>query len=240
MSNLKIPAALFLVSIICSCAGQKYRDFKTPTPLPDGHALILGFQGGRDSWNDPRPGVARLAAKLRSLNLEAAHIEVVENTKRELALKFIRNAFDRDRNRKLSSDEKANSRIVIYGMSFGGAAVVKLAREMENASIPILLTVQVDSVGRGDSLIPENVRRAANLFQRTGKIIHGEPEVKAEDPVKTEIIGNFEFDYKNSNIDISKVPWYKKIFRGAHTKMDRDPEVWRKVEELILGVLDQE
>jgi hypothetical protein len=219
---------------ICSCAGQQYSSFKTATPLPKGHFLILGFQGGRDSWDDPRPGVARMAEKLRSMNLPNVHVETVENKKRNLAMMLIRNAFDFDSNRYLSDDERKNVRLIIYGMSFGGAAVVKLARELDGENLPILLTIQIDSIGRNDAEIPANVKRAANLFQRSGKVIHGEPEIRAKNPSHTEILGNFEYDYKNSSIDISNVSWIKKIFRVAHSKMDRDPAVWSHVEQLIL------
>ncbi len=196
--------------------------------------MILGFQGGRDSWDDPKPGVARLAQKLRSLNLPGVHVDTVENQKRNLAMKLIRNAFDFDGNRHLTEDGKKNVRLIVYGMSFGGAAVVKLARQLDEENLPILLTVQVDSIGRDDAEIPPNVKRAANLFQRSGKIIHGEPEIRAQDPSRTQILGNFEYDYRNSSIDISNVSWIKKIFRAAHTKMDHDPAVWSSVEQLIL------
>ncbi len=58
------------------------------------------------------------------------------------------------------------------------------------------------------------------------------------DPQKTAILGNFRFDYRNKKIDLSEVSWFKKVFRTAHTKMDHDPEVWAKVEELILSVIE--
>ncbi len=225
---------LLLTLFTCACAGQKYSSFKTATPLPKGHFLILGFQGGRDSWDDPKPGVARLAQKLRSLNLPYVHIETVENQKRDLAIMLIQNSFDFDGNRYLTEDERRNVRLIVYGMSFGGAAVVKLARQLDNENLPILLTIQIDSIGRNDAAIPSNVKRAANLFQRSGKVIHGEPEIRAENPTHTQILGNFEYDYKNSSIDISNVAWIKKLFRVAHTKMDRDPEVWSLVEQLVL------
>jgi hypothetical protein len=229
-----------LVLFTCACAGQKYSSFKTTTPLSKGHFLILGFQGGRDSWHDPKPGVARMAQKLRSLNLPGIHVETIENKKRNLAMMLIKNAFDFDGNRGLTEDERKNVRLIVYGMSFGGAAVVKLARQLDSENLPILLTVQVDSIGNDDAEIPANVKRAANLFQRSGKIIHGEPEIHAQNPNITKILGNFEYDYKKSSIDISNVSWIKKIFRVAHTKMDRDPTVWSLVEQLIVEEITAE
>ena len=95
----------------------------------------------------------------------------------------------------------------------------------------------MDSVGRTDAVIPPNVRRAANLYQDSGWLIRGEAPIRAEDPERTETLDNFRFQYDNSDIDLSHLPWYKTIGRVAHAKMDRDPTVWQKVEELILNVL---
>jgi len=58
--------------------------------------------------------------------------------------------------------------------------------------------------------------------------------IRAADPSQTALLGNFRYSYRNKKIDISRVSWLKKIFRTAHTKMEYDPEVWGKVEELIL------
>jgi hypothetical protein len=214
--------------------GQRYQDFATRTPLVEGDLLILGFMGGRDSW-DTNNALRRLALKLRSRADAGFHVETVENRKRALAIEFVRNAFDRDRNGQLDERERASVRLILYGQSFGGAAVVKLAWQLKSMAVPVWLTVQIDSVGRGDRIIPSNVAQAANLFQRNGLLIRGEREIVPEDPDRTTIVGNFEFDYSQKDVDISQVRWYKKIFRVAHNKVEHDPDVWAKVEELILA-----
>ena len=216
---------------------QRYQDFTTPTPLKEGDTLIIGFMGGRESWDNGKRGVRKLALKLRAMNLPGVHVETVENKRRRLAIELIRNAFDRDRDGRLDERERASARLIVYGQSFGGAAVVKLARQLESLGVPVLLTVQVDSVGRGDKVIPPNVRRAANLFQRDGLIIKGEREIRAEDPARTAIVGNFKFDYDGKKVDLSEVSWLKRLFQAAHTKMDHDPEVWALVERLILDAV---
>jgi hypothetical protein len=213
--------------------GQRYHHFTTPTPVEENKVLILGFLGGREPWNNPHRNVRKLALKLRAQYAGAVRVETVENKKRHLARELIHRAFDRSHDGQLDAQERAGVRLIIYGQSFGGAAVVKLARELERMGIPVLLTVQVDSVGRDDGIIPANVARAANLFQRNGRFIRGEPKIHAQDPSRTKIIGNFEFDYRNKKIDLSEVSWTKKIIRVAHTKMEFDPAVWALVEELI-------
>jgi len=233
---------LLLIAVIClmlhgGCIlprGQRYRHFTTPTPLPQDQILVLGFMGGREPWNNDERNVRKLALRLRSMNDPGICIETVENKKRSLAIELIRNAFDRNRDGKLDERERSSIRLILYGQSFGGAAVVKLARQLKKMDVPVFLTVQVDSIGRGDRVIPPNVAHAANLFQGNGWIIRGEPEIRAEDPARTTIIGNFKYDYSHKQIDVSKVPLMKKAFRVAHTRMEYDPDVWAKVEELIL------
>ena len=51
-----------------------------------------------------------------------------------------------------------------------------LARALEKDGIPVLLTVQVDSVaklGKNDTTIPANVAQAANFYQPHG-LVHGD------------------------------------------------------------------
>ena len=234
----------FLASLLClvllSCSlvqGQRYQDFTVPTPLQEEDFLIVGFMGGRESWDNDKRGVRKLALKLRSMNLPRVYVETVENKKRQLAIELIRKAFDYNRDGQLDVRERASARVIVYGQSFGGAAVVKLARQLKKIEVPVLLTVQVDSVGRGDKVIPSNVVRAANLVQRDGLIIKGEREIRAEDATKTTIIGNFKFAYRGKKIDLSEVSWLKRVFQAAHTKMDHDPEVWALVERIILDVI---
>ncbi len=225
-------ACLFLFSPVVR--GQHFGDFITPLPLPKDHVLVIGFLGGRDDWDDDKRSLRRLALKLRARRLPGLHVETVENTKRNVALRLVREAFDRNRDGTLDAPERKAARLIVYGQSFGGAAVVKFARQLQELGVPILLTVQIDSVGLGDGKIPANVRRAANLYQRDGLLIEGEAPVVAEDPQRTEILGNFLYVYKDKEIDLSHESWWRKIFRIPHLKMENDPEVWAHVERLIL------
>jgi hypothetical protein len=208
-----------------------------PASIGPPETLIMGFMGGRDSWDDARPGVGRMAKKLREMGLPGMQVATIENRKRQVALELVRRAFDRNHDGELDSGERQSARLILYGQSFGGAAVVKFARELKVLDIPVILTVQVDSVGRNDEVIPSNVAAAANLFQRDGFFVRGCRTIRAENPRTTEIIGNFQFTYRDSAIHLSGVPWYKKAFRRAHARMDLDPAVWNKVAELILSAL---
>lgn len=209
------------LGFLASCTGIALSDIGTPLPVPEGSCVVVGFLGGRDRWDDETKGVRQLALKLADPS-SRIYVETFENRRRDVALAFV---------------ERARSlRLVVFGQSFGGAAVVKFARELEARSIPVDLTVQIDSVGRSDGAVSPNVRYAANFYQDDGWVIEGEHPVEAEDPTRTTVLGNFRFDYDSppgKDISLSGVPWHKRIFRFAHARMDRDPRIWSAVEALV-------
>lgn len=229
----------YRVALLCSialfaaavCRSQNFSDFTTPLPLAPGNTLVIGFLGGWERWNDGHRGVRKLALKLRE---EAGvNAETISNHKQELAIKLIRAAFDWNHNGRLDTEERAGARIILYGQSMGGAAVVKVARRLRTLGIPVLLTVQVDSVGRSDGVIPSNVIAAANLFQHDGPPIMGRERIRAADPSRTRILGNFQYRYWFKEVDTSDATWARKTLGGAHARMELDPEVWAHVERLI-------
>jgi hypothetical protein len=218
-------AAGLAMACSMSCAGIAMTDIRTPLPVPDGSCVVVGFLGGRDRWDDETKGVRQLAQKL-SESASNVHAETFENRRRDVALEFVERA----------RRERREIRLVVYGQSFGGASVVKLARALRTRDIAVDLTVQVDSVGRGDGRIPPNVRYAANFYQDDGWFLEGEHPVEAEDPSRTVVLGNLRFDYDSppgKDISLADVPWYKLVFRIAHARMDRDPRVWSEVERLV-------
>ncbi|MCL5289178.1 MAG: hypothetical protein M1453_14430 [Acidobacteria bacterium] len=220
---------------------QKFSDFTTSTPIPEGDTLVIGFLGGWEKWNEPKRGVRKFAMRLRAKNLPGVHIETAENHRREIALELVKKAFDRDADGTLSEAEAASARLIVFGQSFGGAAVNKLCKELKPLGVPVLLAVQIDSVGVDDAEVPSNVRRAANFFQRDDYFfIRGERQLRAEDATRTEILGNYRLKYRGKKIDLSDGRWYQKIFRNAHVKMEQDPDLWAKVEELILAQIQEQ
>lgn len=204
----------------------------TPTTPP---VIVLGFVGGVVKYDDPVRSEVKLADHLRAEYPSGVFVETFENRHREKALHVILTQLGADRSGLLSENEKRQARIILYGHSWGGSAMVELARELDKRGIPVLLTVQVDSVKRfsvDDSVIPSNVARAANFYQPNG-VIHGRAEIHAADPAKTQILGNFRFDYKEHPIHCTEYPWYDRTFAKAHTEIDCDPTVWSRVEALI-------
>ncbi len=202
------------------------QDLLSKPPFPEGSCVVVGFLGGRDGWDDESKGVRKLALDLRDAN-EGIFAETFENRSRDVAFEFVLGAL---------GDGSLGPRLVVYGQSFGGAAVVKFARGLEKRSIPIALTVQIDSVGRDDDRVPANVRYALNLYQSDGWFIRGEEPIRAEDEERTVVLENRRFQYNEppgSDIELTDVPWWKLIFRIAHARMDRDERVWDLAERAI-------
>ena len=181
----------------------------------------------------------KLALKLRSLDLPSVDVETVENRQEKLALQLIQNALDRNGDGKLDEEERTSARLILYGHSLGGGSVVKLASELKEIGVPVLLTIQVDSVGRKDRVIPSNVARAINFYQHNGPFIRGRSEIIAEDAQKTTILGNYKYDYKNKKVDDSELFWLARILEGAHAKLEFDPDVWAKVGQLIVHEIEE-
>ena len=67
----------------------------------------------------------------------------------------------------------------------------------------------------------------------------GQAAIRAVDPGRTKIIGNFRVDYKASPYTCNEYPWYDRIFMKPHTQIECDPKVWRQAEDLIRADLPQ-
>jgi len=211
-------------------------DAVTTTPV-----IVIGFVGGFVRHDDMVHSAVQVAAHLR-LDYPSGVYEVLENHRREEAHAEIVRLVDTDHDGTLSAAEKKNARIILYGHSWGASEAVTLARQLEREGIPVLLTIQVDSVskrGENDKVIPANVAEAANFYQLSG-FLHGQPQIRAADPARTHIIGNFRFDYKANPIDCKQYPWYDRLFMKAHTEIECDPRVWTQVESLIQSRLPRQ
>jgi pimeloyl-ACP methyl ester carboxylesterase len=218
-----------------ACGGVRIADLSAPRPVPAGSCVVVGLLGGLDNWDEPDKGVRKLALSLRDPD-RRLYAETFENRRVGIARQFVVLTLDADRDGVVSETEGARARIVVYGQSLGGMAAARLARLLEREGVPIELLVLIDSVGWADQDIPSNVRRAANLYQDDGLVIRGQHPIRPADPDATRIVGQWEFEYDEppgSTIRVEDLPWHKLAFRVAHARMDRDPRVWQKVDDVI-------
>jgi hypothetical protein len=110
---------------------------------------------------------------------------------------------------------------------------------LEKEGIPVLLTVQIDSVaklGESDKFVPANVREAVNFYQQRG-LIRSQGRIEAVDPQRTKVIGNIRLDYKGQALECEKYPWWDRYIVKAHTQIECDPKVWSQVDSLIRSKL---
>lgn len=227
-----------LALVVYPAAGQSLKQLSTRVPLPAGDTLVIGFVGGLHKWDDDERGVRRLVLRLREIN--GVHGESMSHLREEVARAFIVKALDTDGDGELSDTEKSQARIILFGQSLGGSETVGTARWLADRGVPVLLTVQIDSVGLRDGVIPSNVRAAANLFQHERWTFRGEPSIRAADPARTKIIGSFPYEYKDRPlVDPNPGTWVRQTIGGGHAKMELDPEVWSRVESLILDALKE-
>jgi hypothetical protein len=200
--------------------------------------IVIGFVGGFIRHDNLAHSEVQLAARLRQAYLSGVDVETFESYHKGKARNWVLGLLDTNHDGTLATVEKQNARIIIYGHSWGGSEAIGLARELEKDGIPVLLTVQVDSISfrHNDRVIPANVARAANFYQPNG-LLRGQSGIHAADAGRTSIIGNFRSDYTASPYSCEKYPWYDRIFVKTHTQIECDAGVWRHAEALIRSEL---
>lgn len=201
--------------------------------------IVIGFVGGFVRHDDTVHRPVQVAERIRKDYPSTVYMKVFENRRREQAHQAILGLLDINHDGTLSDEEKRNARIILYGMSWGGSETVALARELQAEKIPVLLTIQVDSVEKiqeNDEVIPANVAEAVNFYESDG-FVHGRSEIRAEDPSRTKILGNFRFSYTSMPASCENYPWWDRWFVKPHTEIECDPTVWTKVEALIRSKL---
>ena len=201
--------------------------------------IVIGFLGGFVAHDNPIHSEVQLSARLRKEFPTGVEVQTFESYNGEKAHQAIRKLLDINHDGTLSEEEKQNARIIIYGHSWGGAESVYLARTLEKDGIPVLLTIQVDSIcrpGANDTTIPANVAQAANFYQPHG-LLHGHHDIRPANEAKTRIVGNFRFDYRKSSLNCPNYPWYDRRLVKSHTQIECDPVIWDQVDALIRSTL---
>jgi hypothetical protein len=198
------------------------------------NTMIIGFVGGfvkQDDLNHPEVKFAALLSEVHP----SIHAQVFANHQGKKALRQVLQLLDTNRDGIITESEKQQARIIIYGHSWGASQAVALARALGKRGVPVLLTIQIDSVrkpGQDDATIPSNVKNAINFYQTAG-IIHGRSMIRAADPEVTDILGNFQMSYRAHRINCENTPWFARYFTAPHQEIENDPEVWKEIATVI-------
>lgn len=193
--------------------------------------------GGRVSAGNLAHREALVTEDLRERYPQSIHAMLFANHDSAMALQSVLQQLDPKTNGHPTAAQKAAARIVIFGHSWGASEAINLARQLNQRGIPILLTIQVDSVQKpseDDATIPPNVREAINFYQTEG-LLHGRRLIHAADPAHTVILGNYESSYKANPVSLNGYPWFARTFMKPHIEIENDPAVWSQVEALIVA-----
>jgi hypothetical protein len=238
----RLTAAAFLfaaLSLNCPAIGSENTKPEATSGGLQPPAVVMGFVGGFVRRNDTAHQEVQLAERLRSEYPSGVEVKIFENHAARQAHREILRVLDTDHSGTLSAAEKLNARIVLYGHSWGASEAVTMARTLEKDGVPVLLTIQIDSVskfGENDRLIPANVAQAVNFYQLDG-ILHGQRQIVADDPRQTRILGNFQLNYKDKPVRCDGYPWYARMFMRPHIEIESDPSVWTRIESLVRSKL---
>jgi hypothetical protein len=197
--------------------------------------IVIGFMGGRVRASNLIHKEALVVKELQEGHPRRVFAAAFANRDGQMALSKVLQLLDENRDGHLSANERDAARIVIFGHSWGASETVTLAEKLNELGIPVLLTIQVDSVqkpNQQDGHIPPNVREAINFYQSEG-LLHGRNLIEAMDPKQTTILGNYESTYRRNPVSCAGYPWFARTFMKPHIEIENDPSVWGKIEALI-------
>jgi hypothetical protein len=234
LARFRFLAAIVLACTVAAATGMAAEGAPVARTQPPASYIVIGFVGGFVRHDNPHQSPVQLAQRIRNNSPQGTFVRVFENRHRSDAYKTVLRLLDGNHDGSLSAGEKSQARIILFGHSWGASAAVMLARELNRAGIPVLLTVQVDSVHKPwqqDELIPANVVAAANFYQPHG-LVHGRQVIAAADPAKTEILGNYRFDYRKDPVKCEAATWFDRL-TPSHAQSQCDSHLWTQVESLV-------
>jgi len=198
-------------------------------------AIILGFVGGFVKPADVNHPEVLFAAYLGRRYGSAVHVEIFGNHEEKKAVADTILRLDTDKGSFLTTDEKEQAKIILYGHSWGASQTLTFARELQQRGIRVSLIVQIDSVkkfGQDNRTVPANVAKAVNFYQRKG-LTRGQPLIVAADAGRTKILGNFHMLYDGHQVNCDNYLWLSRVFNKPHHQIENDPQVWNHITSLI-------
>ncbi len=220
-----------------SCNASSEQSLSDPLCQKHQPLIVVGFMGGRVHAGNLVHKEALLARNLDQQFPNTVHAMTFANHHAQDALRYVLRMLGHRKSGELSEGEKSAARIVIFGHSWGASETVNFAKELGRRGIPVLLTVQVDSVeksGEDDGSIPPNVKEAINFYQTEGKL-HGRSFIQAIDPRRTTILGSYESSYRTNPVSCAGFSWYARAFMRPHIEIENDGALWDRIEALIVA-----
>jgi hypothetical protein len=212
------------------------------TEIASAETIVIGFVGGFVKADDMRHPEVLFASYLRERYPNGVSVKVFSNHEEKAALSYIMGHLDKDHDGFISSEERRQARIIIYGHSWGASQTAVLAQGLQQLGIPVLLTIQLDIISKfhqKPTLIPSNVAKAINLYQPRGPL-HGRSHIEAADSAQTTILGNIRMEYGYKAVNCNNYNWFVRTFNRPHHEIENDPHVWDQVAGLIATTVSTE
>jgi hypothetical protein len=189
--------------------------------VPSCKIIYAGFVGAMETSGHKTSGVVQLRNILRGPGYSdvcaASFIPVAWKSCRD----WILSRFPKRSGRLTEAENAASPRIILVGHSTGGWAMLKVARELRDKSIPVELTVQLDSVGFTDRTVPNNVKYSAIFHARDMLMFLTTKNIRLEDPLHTKLIANVV------------------VKNASHLSITRDPRIRDLVLSTIVALRDE-
>jgi len=177
--------------------------------------LYAGFVGAMETSNHKASGVVQLRDTLRGPSYSDVCAESFMPVAWESCRDWILNRFPKHPGPLTEAETAESPRIILVGHSTGGWAMVKVARELRNKSIPVELTVQLDSVGITDRTVPRNVKSSAIFHAWDMLVFLTTKNIRLEDPLHTKVVANVV------------------VKNASHLSITRDP----RIRDLVLSTV---
>lgn len=175
--------------------------------------IVIGFTGGLEGKDSRVSGVVRMRKKIEQHVGDHTDVVALTFNNRDwrpaagdvltLIGRSDRNDVgamapggDDDSNhaRRALASSSAMPLIVVYGHSWGAGAITRFARVLREEGVDIALAVYIDAFSLRNPRVPDNVRYAVNLYQRTGIFrglpLRGKSKLVLESPESTVVLAN--------------------------------------------------
>jgi hypothetical protein len=167
--------------------------------------IVVGYVGGLDFPANPYSGIVQIGERLKNMKRDGLCVETFSAYTWSRGYDWLVKRLQESSEAPPDSDAAKMPKIIIYGHSLGGWATVSLSRRLAVKNIPVELTVQVDSVGLTDGIVPSNVKEAANYYRQAVLPPYGRHKISAKDSGATEILGNFYVAHAN-HLSVTQTP----------------------------------
>ena len=192
-------------------------------PTQDSTCKIIyaGFVGALETSNHKGSGVVQIRDTLRGVNYPDVCANSFIPVSWISARDWILTHFPSHPDQLTPAELQVVPRVIMVGHSTGGWAMLSVARDLRNKKIPIELTVQIDSVGFTDYIIPSNVSFGAIFHAPDALMFMTTKNVRLEDPIHSKIIANVL------------------VRHASHLSITRDPRIRQLVMDSIATLRQQ-